>query len=90
MLVTESVKIAPENSSGAVVRKSKFKSKLTQIIKHEFDFFIEQANFKALFEVGHVYDTFSICFKKRENYNRAIIWLTILSLASQIFVLGNQ
>lgn len=48
-----------------------------------------QTKFKALFEFSHVTDMFRTCFKKREGYNRAMIWLTIASLAAAIFVMGK-
>lgn len=48
-----------------------------------------QNKFKALFKYEHVIDMFHTCFKKREHWNRAVIWLTIISLSFTIFVMGT-
>lgn len=49
-----------------------------------------QTKIAALFEVRHVYEVFCVLFRKRNNFDRAIVWLIIFSLGSQIFVLGKE
>jgi len=48
------------------------------------------SKFKAIFDLSLVTDMFQTCFKRRENLNRAIIWMTITSLVLSIFVLDGS
>lgn len=47
-----------------------------------------QEKLMSIFDVSHVTDMIRTCFKRRENLNRSIIWMTTSSLVLSIFVMG--
>lgn len=91
--VVESVDVVSEDSvfvsSQLIGRTFRFDFSYSFLILSSI-FYSLQTKFKALFDGRHVYDIMHVCFKKRENLDRAIIWLTIMSLGSQIFVMGRE
>ncbi|XP_063700028.1 probable peptidoglycan muropeptide transporter SLC46 [Culicoides brevitarsis] len=47
--------------------------------------------FRELFRLELVRDMFAVCFKRRPNHDRAIIWMVMISLGFSIFIMeGNQ
>lgn len=49
----------------------------------------QQTKFKDLFDAKHVIDMFRTAFKKRDGFDRTIIWLTMLMSGAHIFIMGT-
>lgn len=48
-----------------------------------------QNKFSALFDVQLVVNMFVTCFKRRDNWDRAIVWICMLSLGVIVFIMGE-
>lgn len=51
-------------------------------------YFSLQMKFAALFDFSLVTDMFRTCLRRREHFERSVIWLTMLALVGCIFVMS--